>query len=1272
MKKSSAIKIIALALCALFLMQGTLAWQNIRQTATNEMYFESDYSPVRLVKMEKLPDGSLAEVPALLPGARFILRYYTGDSANPFGAPVYEDTVFTTDALGEIRLKDKLAPGMYIFEEISCPAGYTYDLDENGVEITGYVFEVRGDKTEVLVEAYNRRMTGALIIAKTVKTPDDSALSYEQTQQEFTFTLTFIPAPAETDVITYTITHADGTASEPLPLLPGEDGKYTVILRHGETAVINGIPTDTLYQVTETTAPGYITASTGTQGVITAEGARADFINTVYLDPSQTGELIVEKTVNPAPGNTGEQLEFKFYLELPPAEDGTRRFEEFTLRHGEQRRWTLPAGTIISVREVTTQPDYPEGYYPSVTQYTNVTIPAGGVVVLPFVNQHDPVETEPGSLRISKTVATPTDGSPQDTTAQFKFDVQFEGYPDPATVSPGYTIIRADGTQIGPTPFVFSPNKITITLRHGDAVIFNNIPHGVKYTVTEHKTQGFTADAESIFGFIAGGRTSRADFVNRADEELPPPPDQLHDLYVTKLLKGKYGDYDLTEEQKNKEFSFTLTLNPFTAEAAYDCTIMDIEGNTVKTDKLILDENGQARFTLKPGQTIKIAGIAQGTSYIIREDDYYTTEKYRPVVENFDGIMGSEDVIATITNIYEGEILIDIPGVKTWSRVPDEVTLPDIIWLQLMNGSLPMGDPIPVSPQNGKWEFIFRDVPKYDSEGNVILYAIKETPIPGFVAVQKEPTCDDEGNLTYHLENVYVPPVTTEDDPLTVEKIITVTEEGKTAPAEVFEFILSRRTPGAPMPGGVDTDQITITITGEGEATFAPITFTNPGTYVYIIEEKAGITPGWTYDHTVYTATYVVTFDEDDKELKVDLTIESDGGDKEDKAKFTNPFDPEEAAKYTSIGGKKTWDHKNNPVDKQPHSIRVSLLANGEVIDTVTVTAADNWEYLFINLPLHDEDTGAAITYTIEEERIPNYVPTITKTDHGYDIHNTYTPMVEVQVPLAVKKIQGTNPPAETFYFVLESIGGAPMPEGSEGSLKTMFITGAGTVNFGTIHYEKAGMYQYNIYERHGNAEGWMYDDSRYVLTVTVTEEADGLKAAAVLTRRNSNTALSQATFTNLYNKAGWDEKIVIEGSKYWDHGDNPKLMRPTSIRVFLYGNGQYVAEKLVTEADGWQYMFIVPRFTSDGDPITYVIDELEIEGYVKHVDGYDLFNTYVGDEPSATPRPPQLPSFSPATGDNSNLPLWIGIFAASFIGMGVLIAIIMRDKDRTSTKKHK
>ena len=254
-----------------------------------------------------------------------------------------------------------------------------------------------------------------------------------------------------------------------------------------------------------------------------------------------------------------------------------------------------------------------------------------------------------------------------------------------------------------------------------------------------------------------------------------------------------------------------------------------------------------------------------------------------------------------------------------------------------------------------------------------------------------------------------------------------------------------------------------------------------------------------------------------------------------------------------------------------------------------------------------------------------------------------------------------------------EAEADAPLPENSSGGRKTMTLSGEGVIEFGTIYYHSAGIYKYTIYEQQDSAEGWMYDNSRYLMTVTVTEEADGLKAATVLQKHGHS--VKEAVFTNLYNKAGWDERVVIEGVKYWDHGSNPKLMRPTSIRVFLYGNGQYVAEKYVTEADGWEYMFVVPKFTANGTPITYVIDELEIEHYSKHVDGYDLLNTYVGEDTPSGPRPKPTKkpaSFSPDTGDTTNIPLWIGIFAACLTGMCILLAAIMSDKRKASRKKHR
>ena len=54
----------------------------------------------------------------------------------------------------------------------------------------------------------------------------------------------------------------------------------------------------------------------------------------------------------------------------------------------------------------------------------------------------------------------------------------------------------------------------------------------------------------------------------------------------------------------------------------------------------------------------------------------------------------------------------------------------------------------------------------------------------------------------------------------------------------------------------------------------------------------------------------------------------------------------------TTVAGTKTWND-NNATDR-PSTIQVDLLQNGNVIQTQDVTAANNWNYTFADLPAYD------------------------------------------------------------------------------------------------------------------------------------------------------------------------------------------------------------------------------------------------------------------------------------------------------------------------------
>ncbi|QCQ04518.1 Cna B-type domain-containing protein [Ligilactobacillus animalis] len=105
-------------------------------------------------------------------------------------------------------------------------------------------------------------------------------------------------------------------------------------------------------------------------------------------------------------------------------------------------------------------------------------------------------------------------------------------------------------------------------------------------------------------------------------------------------------------------------------------------------------------------------------------------------------------------------------------------------------------------------------------------------------------------------------------------------------------------------------------------------------------------------------------------------------------------------AKTIDISGKKTWEDKNNQDGKRPEKIVVNLIANGHKVQSKVVTAKDNWQYSFKNVP--EYYLGKKINYAITEEPVKDYQTKV----NGYDLINSYQPAT---TKFEVKKIWQDN-----------------------------------------------------------------------------------------------------------------------------------------------------------------------------------------------------------------------------------------------------------------------
>jgi len=320
----------------------------------------------------------------------------------------------------------------------------------------------------------------------------------------------------------------------------------------------------------------------------------------------------------------------------------------------------------------------------------------------------------------------------------------------------------------------------------------------------------------------------------------------------------------------------------------------------------------------------------------------------------------------------------------------------------------------------------------------------------------------------------------------------------------------------------------------------------------------------------------------------------------------TNVHQPE----LTLVEVQKTWDDGENRDALRPGSVTVRLHADGVEIDSAVLSDENGWAHSFKDLVKFEN--GTEIKYTITEDAVENYVPTITETETGYAVNNYYKPLVTF---VNVTKVWNDDDNRDGIRP--ESVTVALLADG-EPTEYTLVLNAdnsfAGT--FSDLPVNKDGKkIVYTVKE---------LDAAPYVCTVEGDAET-GFK------------------LTNTYTP----EKVTVEGTKTWDDADDQDGIRPESIIINLLANGEVIDTKTVTEADGWTWTFADLYKFENGEEIEYTITENAVEGYETVVEGYNVTNVHVPEENEEViiedPEIPLAPGTEPPkTGDNSAMIMWI------------------------------
>ncbi|WP_141769648.1 Cna B-type domain-containing protein, partial [Bacillus sp. 4048] len=480
-----------------------------------------------------------------------------------------------------------------------------------------------------------------------------------------------------------------------------------------------------------------------------------------------------------------------------------------------------------------------------------------------------------------------------------------------------------------------------------------------------------------------------------------------------------------------------------------------------------------------------------------------------------------------ITNTKDAKT--SVSGTKTW-KDGNATDRPSSIQVELLQN----GNSIKTQEVTAvnSWNYTFADLPAYDNDGNAYTYTVKEQPVAGYKSEVNGYNITNtivakmtvEGTKKWKDGNATDRPSSIQVDLLQNGNVIQTQEvtaandwkytftnvESYDVNGSAYTYTVKER-PVAGYKSEINGYDITNTKVGqttvEGTKTWKDGNTTNRPTTIkvdllqngqVVATQEVSEATSWKYGFKDLAA-----YDAEGNAYKYEVKEQPVDGYKTEVNGYdiTNTKDAK-----TSVSGTKTWND-NNATDR-PSSIQVDLLQNGNVIQTQEVTAANGWNYTFVDLAQYDAN-GVAYTYTVKEQPVAGY-----KTEvNGYNITNTKVAKMTVEGTKTWKDGNATDRPTMIKVDLLQN----------GNVIKTqdvLAVIGWKYIFADLEAYDANGVaYQYEVKEH--LVAGYKSEISGYDIT---------------------NTKVGQTT---------------VEGTKTWKDGNATN--RPTTIKVDLLQNGKVV-----------------------------------------------------------------------------------------------------------------
>ena len=681
------------------------------------------------------------------------------------------------------------------------------------------------------------------------------------------------------------------------------------------------------------------------------------------------------------------------------------------------------------------------------------------------------------------------------------------------------TVYAYDGDK-----YLYGKTPVGLTAKNDWTYSFEDMP---RYTIEGHEITYKVAVLKTVEGYTLSVDDSDGEInvVNQTKVityDVEPNEDGLMTLAFTETHTPETGKVKVTKswsggENENAEIAFSLLAN-------------NVE---VKTGMLSKDGNNWTQTF----ENLPVYANGEKITYTVTETN--TPNGYTPSYS--DGVNASDNVdnsTLTITNTWTpGETGLNVTVV--WDDNEDsEGFRPDEVSLTLSADGTKTDD-LAIT-KDDSWNENLTGLKKYNTQSKEIAYTLTANAVDGYETPVVGEIKDGNVTVTYKRTPTYISYTVnpTWDDGNN--------QDGKRATTTLY--LKGTAT-------GYSEDCGSEVLTDNTAKTFSNLP-------KYANGEEITYTPSveFTGDaKDIYTETFG------------EPAVDSKTGN------YTTAVTLKHTPETVTFEGVKVWKDENDVAKKRPESVTLKLYA-GEVteesqpVKTVTVTAANNWEFEFEAVPVYA--AGVKIDYTVAEAEVDGYESEVSVSSDWYvEVTNTATFDLDTSVTAIVKWSDNDD----NYEYRPDEVG-----------LTLQWYKNEEWVNFTTnskVTTDETDEWSVTW----SSLPKYDSDNPGSLNQYRVVEDAvDCYKSSGYGTSTNSYTITNTLIATE------------ITVTKTWQDGNDVDEARPSAIGIELYksvngGTAEKVGETATLDADmEWTCTFTkLPTETADGEAITYSVKEV-------------------------------------------------------------------------------